>query len=116
MFFASRFLTSKLFKTGTVCCTIGISSLFSFAQPAFAIQGDHARFAACQKLKAGNSLKWYGIASGTEDSTYAIFEYSRSFHTKACFSNERACHTWVKRIWWEIPTMDELRTAYCKRI
>ena len=110
------FFTSKIFKTLTVCCTLAISGLISFTQPVFAIEGDHARFAACQQLKTSNSLKWYGIASGTEDSTYSVFEYSRSFHTKACFSNERACRTWVRRIWWEIPTMDELRTAYCKSI
>ncbi len=107
---------SKLYKTTAICCTIAISSLFSFAPPAYAIKGDQGRYAACQQLKTSNSLNWYGIASGTEDSTYSIYEHSRSFHTRACFSNERACRTWVKRIWWEIPTMDELRTAYCKRI
>ena len=110
------FIASKLFSTVTLCCTIAIAGLLSFAQPVFAFNGDNARFAACQQLKTSNSVKWYGIASGIEDSTYSIHEYGRSFHAKACFSNERACRTWVKRIWWEIPTMEELRTAYCKRI
>jgi len=116
MFFTSKFFTLKLFKSLIVCGGVAIASLFSLAQPASAIEGDYARFHVCQKLKATNSLKWYGIASGTEDSTYSNFEYSRSFHTKACFSNKRDCRIWLKRIWWEIPTMDELRTAYCKRI
>ena len=85
-----------------------------FIPPAFAIEGDSARFDQCQQLKSSGSLNWYGIASGTIDSTFAIFENSRSFHTRACFATERQCRTWVKRIWWEIPTLDELEIAYCK--
>jgi len=84
--------------------------------PAYAIEGDQARFDQCQQLKSANQVNWHGIASGTIDSTFAIFENSRSFQTKACFVTERQCRTWVKRIWWEIPTMDELRTAYCKPV
>jgi hypothetical protein len=93
-----------------------IISAAPFSTPAFAIKGDYARFEACQQLKSTHSVKWYGIASGTEDDAFALFENSRSFHTKACFSNERDCRNWVKRIWWEIPTMEELRVAYCKQL
>ena len=82
--------------------------------PVHAIEGDRARFDQCRQLKSANQVNWHGIASGTIDSTFAIFENSRSFHTKACFATERQCQNWVKRIWWEIPTMDELQTAYCK--
>ena len=88
----------------------------AFTPPAHAVEGDYHRFQVCQQLKSSGSVRWHGIASGTIDDAHAVFEHSRSFHTRACFSNKRACQTWVKRIWWEIPTMDELRTAYCKRI
>ena len=116
MVFAFKLSTSKFFRTASLCAALAVSGLLTGVQPAMAIKGDHARFATCQQLKANNTLRWHGIASGTEDSAFAVFEYARSFHTKACFSNERACRTWVKRIWWEIPTMDELRTAYCKPV
>jgi hypothetical protein len=104
----------KLIKIYSLIALLTVPTLISFAQPAMAIKGDRARFAACQQLKAQNSVRWMGIASGLEDSAHAIFENSRSFHTKACFATKQACDNWVKRIWWEIPTMDELRTAYCK--
>ena len=95
---------------------LGVIAATTFSTPAFAIKGDYTRFGTCQELKSSNSVKWHGIASGTEDDAYAIFEHSRTFHTKACFSSEGACRTWVKRIWWEIPTMDHLEVAYCKRV
>ena len=109
-------LVSKFIKAAPALSAIAVLSSISFVPPAFAIEGDWTRFQICQRLKASNTLRWYGIASGTEDKAFAVFEYSRSFHTRACFSNERDCRIWVKRIWWEIPTMDELRVAYCKRV
>ncbi len=84
--------------------------------PAFAIKGDHARFNTCKSLKAAGKVKWYGIATGTEEDVFAVNARSRSFHVRACFSSKKACQTWVKRIWWEIPTMDELRNAWCKKV
>ncbi len=109
-------LVTKFIKAAPALSAIALISSISIVPPAFAIEGDYTRFQICQRLKAGNSLRWFGIASGTEDEAFAVFEHSRSFHTKACFSNERDCRKWLKRIWWEIPTIDELRTAYCKRV
>lgn len=109
-------ILTKYASLATAMSAVAMICATALSTPAFAIEGDHARFAVCQKLKATNSVKWHGIASGTEDDTYAVVAFDRNFHTKACFSNERDCRRWVKRIWWEIPTLDELRTAYCKRL
>ncbi len=109
-------LLTKFFKTAPALSAIAVVGSISFAPPAIAIEGDYRRFAVCKNLQASDSVRWHGIASGTEDDAFAVFEHSRSFHTRACFSSERDCRKWVERIWWEIPTMDELRTAYCKRV
>jgi hypothetical protein len=112
----TRIAKSSAIISAPAFAAIAVIGATTFSTPAFAIRGDYARFEACQRLKSTNSVKWHGIASGTEDDAFAIFEHSPSFHTKACFSNEHACRTWVKRIWWEIPTMDQLEVAYCRRL
>ena len=110
---------NEVFKISTIAI---IATFLTAASPAiistnaFAIEGDYKRFKICKQLQSTNSVKWHGIASGTIDDAFAIFEHSRSFHTRACFSNQKTCNIWLKRIWWEIPTMDELRTVYCKRV
>ena len=98
---------------------LAVSALFlttiTVTTPAFAIKGDHQRYQTCQNLKGNGSVNWHGIATGTIDTTFEDAFFGRTFHTKACFSNERECRTWVKRIWWEIPTMNELHNAFCQR-
>ena len=105
-----------LIKYLAACVTIVAIFAATLSTPAFAIKGDSKRFAICQQLKSTNSVKWYGIASGTVDDAFAFPDNWLTFHTKACFSTQSACRTWIKRIWWEIPTMDSLRSAYCKPV
>lgn len=105
---------SKLTKSVAIAALMALPLFASFTGPAQALQSDHKRFAQCKALKSAGSFSWQGIASGVIDDVHSVFDHSESFHAKACFASQKECNTWVKRIWWEIPEMNELRTAYCK--
>lgn len=102
--------------TRTIAAVAAMATIGSalLATPAFAVKGDYARFNICKQMKSAGTMKWHGIATGTEDD--ALSTRDRTFHTRACFTTQKACKTWVKRIWWEIPTMDELHNAWCRKL
>lgn len=106
-------LTASTMAALALLTAVAVSS---FSTPAFAIKGDHARFNTCKQLEAQGNVRWHGIATGTEDDAFSISDFHRNFHVRACFANQQSCKTWVKRIWWEIPTMDELHNAWCRRL
>lgn len=76
--------------------------------------GDYERGQECKKLRKSGQLEWYSIASGTVDDGSGPNEFG-GFVTKACHTNEASCQRWVKRVGHEIPNLDTIETAYCKK-
>lgn len=77
--------------------------------------GDYQRAKICKQLRRSGRLSWYSIASGIVNHGGGRSGYG-GFVTKACHTNEASCRRWVKRVAHEIPNLDTLESAYCKRV
>jgi len=77
--------------------------------------GDFERGKVCKQLRRSGRLEWYSIASGTVNHGGGRNGYG-GFVTKACHTNEASCRRWVQRVPHEIPNLDSLESAYCKRV
>ena len=106
----------KLVLTSLSFAVMAMMGTTLLTTPAAATKSERLRFENCKNLEASGKLAWYGIASGWVDDPHARLGSSRPFHAKACFKSKAGCDKWVKRIWWNIPDMDDLGVAYCKSL
>ncbi len=93
-----------------------LSSVPQFS-PALAgnARGDYERGIDCKDMRRSGRLAWYSIASGIVNDGGGRSGY-RGFVTKACHANESSCRRWLRRVGHEIPNLDTIETAYCKRV
>ncbi len=78
-------------------------------------RGDYERNAVCKKMRRSGTLRWYSIASGIARGGAGRYGLT-GFVTKACHTNENSCRRWLANIYREIPNIETLEIAYCKRV